>query len=117
MDTELIEARQQFLRDRKNEAANAGQMVALQLLCGIDLGTALRAGREEGLKTMARIERAIERERRKGLCRHWSYDLNRHIALKQALDRLRGTFLAPAEERNCRNPRWAARRGKAGPEA
>jgi len=31
----------------------------------------------------------IERERLRGVRKHWSYDLNRHISLKQALDRLR----------------------------
>jgi len=37
----------------------------------------------------------IERERLRGVRKHWSYDLNRHISLKQALDRLR-----PADGRN-----------------
>ena len=31
----------------------------------------------------------MERERLRGMRRHWSYDLNRHIALKQVLDKLR----------------------------
>lgn len=33
-------------------------------------------------------ERQLTRERNKGLARHWSYNLNRHIALKAARDRL-----------------------------
>ncbi|MFU0506667.1 cytoplasmic protein [Pseudaminobacter sp. NGMCC 1.201702] len=70
------------------EAANARQMAALQLACGIDLSAALAAGEEERSKLVTRLQRAIERERLKGLRRHWSYDLNRHIALKQLLDRL-----------------------------
>jgi hypothetical protein len=40
-------------------------------------------------KIIRRVERLIERERQKGLSRHWAYDLNRHIALKQALEQLR----------------------------
>lgn len=31
---------------------------------------------------------AIRRERAKSVMRHWSYDLNRHIALKHARDRV-----------------------------
>ena len=38
----------------------------------------------------------IERERQRGMRKHWSYDLNRHIALKQALDRLRPAELGVA---------------------
>jgi len=38
--------------------------------------------------------RLIERERQKGVIGHWSYDLNRHIALKQALDRLKAALVA-----------------------
>lgn len=32
---------------------------------------------------------ALRRERAKSVSGHWSYDLNRHIALKRARDRLR----------------------------
>ena len=35
------------------------------------------------------IEARLSRERKKGLARHWGYDLNRHIALKAARDRLK----------------------------
>jgi hypothetical protein len=41
----------------------------------------------------------IERERQRGMRKHWSYDLNRHIALKQALDALRPA--APRSSSNC----------------
>lgn len=34
------------------------------------------------------IDAAIRREREKGALAHWAYDLNRHIALKSARDRL-----------------------------
>lgn len=70
------------------EIENARQRAALHLACGIDLAEALAAEPELKLKFIRRIERAIERERLKGIHRHWSYDLNRHIALKRALDRL-----------------------------
>lgn len=85
-------------KDRKAlETAHARQIAALHLACGIDLAAALQAGSAEKLRLAGRLERAIERERLKGLRRHWSYDLNRHIALKQGLDRLRGTETAPQQ--------------------
>jgi hypothetical protein len=88
-----------FKTRKSLETAHARQIAALHLACGIDLSEALSAGPAEKLRLAARLERAIERERLKGLCRHWSYDLNRHIALKQGLDRLRGTEAAPRRTR------------------
>lgn len=75
-----------FKTAREMEAARARQLAALQLACHVDLGVALNA---EGRKQLAvRLERMIERERQRGVRKHWSYDLNRHIALKEALDGL-----------------------------
>lgn len=34
---------------------------------------------------LARLARALRAERNRGRAGHWTYDLNRHIALKQAL--------------------------------
>jgi len=34
---------------------------------------------------VARLSRALRAERRRGRAGHWTYDLNRHIALSQAL--------------------------------
>ena len=68
------------------------------------------------MRTIKRIERLLERERLRGGRRHWSYDLNRHIALKQALDRLSGKKLghrtgdAAALRRKRRNVRNAVAR-------
>jgi hypothetical protein len=64
-------------------------LVAFRLLCGIDLSEALAAAPGQAAEIIRRVERLVERERLKGLRRHWAYDLNRHIALKQALDQLR----------------------------
>jgi hypothetical protein len=72
----------------------ARQMAALFLVSGIDLAAALATTGEARARTVRRIERLVERERLRGACRHWTYDLNRHIALKQALDRLRGEGVA-----------------------
>ena len=72
------------------EEEHARQLVALRLTCGIGLSDAFGAGPEQRARLIRRLERLIERERLKGMRRHWSYDLNRHIALKQVLDQLRG---------------------------
>lgn len=85
----LGEEAKAFGRRKSIAAAHASQLAAMQLTCGIDLSTALNADSESKHSLIRRIERVIERERLKGMRRHWSYDLNRHIALKQALDQLR----------------------------
>lgn len=36
----------------------------------------------------AKVSRLLERERLRGLAGHWSYDFNRHVALRQLRDRL-----------------------------
>jgi len=78
--------------DRNEEAVSeARQRAALQILCGVNFDEALCASSEQRAALVQRLERALKVERLKGLKRHWSYDLNRHIALKQALDRLRAT--------------------------
>lgn len=38
-----------------------------------------------------RLARALRAERKRGRAGHWSYDLNRHLALKQAAARFRDT--------------------------
>ena len=78
-----------FRRRKGEELAWARQTAALFLAAGIDLAEALAAPAVERSRLRIRLERMIERERLRGMRRHWSYDLNRHISLKQALDRLR----------------------------
>ncbi|HVW57179.1 MAG TPA: cytoplasmic protein [Rhizobiaceae bacterium] len=78
-----------FLAARKAASDEARQNAAFFLMSGLDLQEALCSGPEERRKILLRLERMIERERLKGSSRHWSYDLNRHIALKQVADRLR----------------------------
>lgn len=79
---------QAFLDDKKRKAAAARQTAALQIACHFDLSEALSASPATRAGFVLRLRRMIERERLRGARRHWSYDLNRHIALKQALDRL-----------------------------
>ncbi|MFC5385330.1 cytoplasmic protein [Aquamicrobium segne] len=79
----------QFAAYKQKSAKEAGQRVALRLLCGLDLEELTACSASERIKLVERLDRLLKRERLKGLKKHWSYDLNRHIALKQARDRLR----------------------------
>lgn len=88
MSVTLQQEKQLFLENRKEDALQAAQSVALQLSCGIDLQQALNAPAEKRASIAAKLTRLIKRERLKGLNKHWSYDINRHIALKQAQTRL-----------------------------
>ena len=80
--------REGFLRRKAGEIGEARQRVAFQIACGLDIADALSAKGARRAELLRKLDRAIERERIKGLCRHWGYDLNRHIALKQFRDRL-----------------------------
>lgn len=97
-----------FMTARKAARDEARQNAAFFLMSGLDLQEALCTGPEEKRRILLRIERMIERERLKGSRRHWSYDLNRHIALKQAADRLRNDAGAP-KERKCNDRKRPAR--------
>ncbi len=77
------------LEAREKERQEAGQLAAFQIACHLDLSRALSEDTAGIARSILRLERMIERERQRGARGHWSYDLNRHIALKQALDRLR----------------------------
>lgn len=85
----LTEEIRAFRANKANFESGARQMAAFFLASGVDLAAALATVGEKRRRTVTRIERLIERERLRGARRHWSYDLNRHIALKQALDRLK----------------------------
>ncbi len=76
--------RQIFIEKRKEDALHAAQSFALQMSCGIDLLQITAATTETKAIIAAKLNRLIKRERLKGLNKHWSYDINRHIALKQA---------------------------------
>jgi hypothetical protein len=95
----------------KQEArAHAAQLAALQIMCGIDLSAALASDGRARAATIARIDRLLVRERLKGLAGHWSYDLNRHIALKQASDRLKQSSGAPGRAQKYGRTKDGARR-------
>jgi hypothetical protein len=78
----------EFQHNKHERAAHARQMAALQIVCGVDLAAALSSAPPERDRIISRLTRKLRRERQRGLARHWAYSLDRHIALKQALDRL-----------------------------
>ena len=80
----------EFIRAGREAAAQARRLVAFQLATGLDLAQALASPPGERDRIARRVSRLVERERLKGARRHWSYDLNRHIALAEALASLRG---------------------------
>ncbi|RCS23542.1 cytoplasmic protein [Phyllobacterium salinisoli] len=80
-----------FLASKEERRGEAMQRAALQILCGIDFDALLVAQPQEKAAAIRRLGRLIQRERIKGIRGHWSYDLNRHIALKQALEKVKGS--------------------------
>lgn len=88
MSQTLQNDRQVFIEKRREDALQAAQSFALQMSCGIDLLQITAASIETKASIVARLSRLIKRERLKGLNKHWSYDINRHIALKQVQQRI-----------------------------
>jgi hypothetical protein len=86
----LAEEIEAFRKAREEAQGRARQTAAFRLLTGIDLDSAVESRGAARAAILVRVKRRLERERLKGQRRHWSYDLNRHIALKQAYDLLAG---------------------------
>lgn len=96
MTSELKRQTREFVAEKQAAAEEARQMAALRILCGLDFEDVMQSGPQQRLAALRSVERLVERERLKGLRRHWAYDLNRHIALSQACDSLRHS-LRPAQ--------------------
>jgi len=94
-----------FLQAKRERISQARQNAAFFLISGIDLSVAQGTKGEERAALLVRLGRLIERERLKGMRRHWSYDLNRHIALKQAYDCLKPPREEDLKPRPPRQPR------------
>ncbi|MGQ2906386.1 MAG: cytoplasmic protein [Aliihoeflea sp.] len=77
-----------FVVENEARRRQAMQRVALLCTCGIEIDRLQTADASKRGDLARRLKRLIERERIRGSNRHWSYDLNRHIALKQALDEI-----------------------------
>ncbi len=58
----------------------------LPRLVGFDLRELKKPGPALDAAIRAKLERALRSERQRGVAGHWTYDLNRHLALMQALD-------------------------------
>jgi hypothetical protein len=52
----------------------------------VDAAELTDASHEGRRRTLARLARALRAERNRGRAGHWTYDLNRHIALAQAYE-------------------------------
>ena len=78
----------EFIIQQERRVRAARQNAALFLTSGIDLADAVALRGEQRKITIIRVGRLLARERLRGIRQHWSYDLNRHIALKQVYDTL-----------------------------
>lgn len=83
-----------FQAEKQQLRLHAAQRAALQIIANIDIEKILSAPQADKEASLRRMKRLIERERLKGTAGHWSYDLNRHIALKQAHDRIQHIYTA-----------------------
>lgn len=79
-----------FKAKKEHQTEMARRIAAFFITCGVDLEDALSTRGDARTRICRRLVRLIERERLRGMRRHWSYDLNRHIALKQVLQELEG---------------------------
>ncbi|HEV7255438.1 MAG TPA: cytoplasmic protein [Mesorhizobium sp.] len=85
----LENAARAWLGEKRRAEASARERVALQIGCGVDWEAALASRGEARERLALKLKRLIERERGRAGRPHL-YDLDRHVALKKALDRLEG---------------------------
>jgi hypothetical protein len=95
---DLCKEAQEYVERRAARQRQAGRLVAFRLATGMDLDRVLASAPAEMHHAVLKLERLLERERLRGWARHWTYDLNRHIALGEALGELR-TALAVSAKR------------------
>jgi hypothetical protein len=79
-----------FRQNRMQEMETVRINSCLQLAGAPVLEALGGAGPVKLAQCARRLRLGIAKERRRGLLRHHRYDLNRHIALKQALDAVTG---------------------------
>ncbi len=77
-----------FRTGKKALQRQAAERASCLIVAGVDLDEMLAMPTPRRTECCRRLKRLLERERLKGGRGHWSYDLNRHIALKRVLDRL-----------------------------
>lgn len=88
MDQRLQRERDLFITHKRGSEARARQRAVAARVLKLDLDDLGCTGKTARTELILRLGRFIERERIKGVNGHWSYDLNRHIALKQLRDDL-----------------------------
>lgn len=113
--TAMKQERLEFLEEKRKRHELSRQTAALFLIGGIDLAKALQTTGAERAALVQRLKRLIERERLKGVRGHWSYDLNRHIALKQGLERLAPETPCPARRKSTHPPAAFSLGGRTAP--
>ncbi len=86
MQDRLKQERDRFIREKRDRDRNPRQYAMALSLLKISFNHAAGTEGINRTKLLRRIDRLVERERLRGFNRHWSYDLNRHIALKQLRD-------------------------------
>ncbi len=89
MHRTILDEARDFSDSQASRLQKARQTVAFRLATGVDLDVVAAADEPARAGMVARLVRLVERERLRGARRHWAYDLNRHIALAQALAALR----------------------------
>jgi hypothetical protein len=77
-----------FVACKESEQRKAAQRVALRLSCGLDLDALLCGSQQIRDLAIAKVRRLLRREQIKGARGHHGYDINRQIALRQALNLL-----------------------------
>ncbi len=71
--------------ERQHEKIHDARTRALSRLIPLWPKEISAADTASALKVVATLERALRAERRRGRAGHWSYDMNRHLALARAL--------------------------------
>ncbi len=94
----IVAERVAFGVKQREQERFADERASCLLVAGIDLDHVLALSPEGRHETCRKLRRLLERERLKGARGHWSYDLNRHIALKRAYDRLVASIGYPARD-------------------
>ena len=85
MTTSYLKRRHSAGTTHESSCLGAHPWALARLLFDQNTGKQASQGVEELKAVTKKLAQAVRAERRRGRAGHWSYDLNRHIALAQAL--------------------------------
>ena len=85
LDSTLRAAAERGLAATTRATGDYDRRLALPRLIGLDPRELAEDGPALRRRIVTRLAQALRAERRRGRAGHWTYDLNRHIALLQAL--------------------------------